>query len=655
MNGKLFINEQYISKLQSGTIEAISKGRDFLRVNLKKIYDAILTNDVLEMKVFWKNSDDSSVNFIQHIIEKADLYAIDMNAEISDIASLLLVPVTIFSKEIGVDFHFEMNETIANEIKDDFNDALSKFEDYLVRVKKNKAFSTQEAYQSAIKYFDGFIAERIIDRQAQELFDKITSYTPEDLPMIKGAYKLAKEAHKDVHRKSGIPYISHPLCVAKILADDKMQGNIVAAALLHDVVEDNSNYSLEDIENHTNILVANYVDAVTQIKNTAESKESKEDADDATFNKLVAMTSSGKKKMEYALYIKAADRIHNLSTISCFPDQKQLEKVKETRTKYLRLFKKHGINRYSTKIEDLCFKIENEELYTRIEKEYNALYHLNEEKMKCIETSISKVLGNVPTLCNVCYNNTVRFECELITEKLLPAQIINTIDSSSTDINKIERYINKHQLPLENIYIVIDGLTSESTIRNFISLFIKAHRDVSEFDNKTHIIKSIEFDNKNEHFILFIQDKYKNNIKCWFMMRKDYNDYQNGFRGGMVENELYSIDDFGEQITVLTRDGDKMKLPKDSCAVDFAYKLHTNMGLSLYEVVINNKLASPITILHENDQIEIKSHTGKHVKRDEVPYEDYTIEVNWLNYVKTESAKKSITRFIQSELAKLKK
>lgn len=656
MDTKLFFDEIFVSQLQNETIETVSKGRDFLRVNLKKIYDAILAKNVLEMKIFWKNADGSSVNFVQHIIEIANLYATDMKAEICDIACLLLVPVIILSEEQGRQFSVDINETLATEFKTYFGTIFSQANDYLTRVKNNKGYDMPKAYNSMIKHIDNLIAEKIIDRQANELFDKVTSYSPEDIILVESAYKFAKEAHKGVVRKSGIPYISHPLCVAKILADDKMQGDIVTAALLHDVVED-TNYTLDDIANKTNMLVANYVDAVTQIKSTAESKTSKEDADDETFKKLMVMTSSGKRKMKYALYIKAADRIHNLSTISCFPDQKQLEKVKETRTKYLRLFKAHGMNRYSMKIEDLCFKIENQKLYTRILKAYEKLFCLNEDNIKCIENSLKKALGNLPKQCSSLYNgpNSIRFECEVVTEKLIPSQILRLIESPTTDINKVERYINKHQIPLENIYVVVDGLTDKSTIRNFISLFIKALDDVAEFDDKTHIVKSIEFDNQKEHFIFFIQDKFKNNVKCLFMMRKNYNDYRNGFNSGTVEKELNTVDDLGEQITVFTRDGNMIKLPKGSCAVDFAYKLHTNMGLSLYEVVINGKQASPTTVLHDNDQIIIKSHTGKNVKRDKVPYEDYTIEVNWLNYVKTETAKKSITRFIQSELAKLKK
>lgn len=657
MDTRLFFDEKLVSKLQNETIESVSKGRDFLRLNLKKMFDIIIDKRILEMRIFWKNTDGSSVNFVQHMIEKANLYATDMSAEISDIASLLLTPVYIFCNHT---ISFEMDKVISNEIKVEYEETLSKAEAYFARVKNNRSFNLNDVYQSTLKFIDGFILEKIISRQAQELFDKIALYTPEDLPMVKNAFNFAKEAHNGVFRKSGIPYISHPLSVAKILANDKMQGDIVAAALLHDVVED-TDYTLEDIANKTNVPVSNYVDAVTQIKNTAETKEGKEDADDETFRKLLAMTSSGKRKIEYALYIKAADRIHNLSTISCFTDQKQLEKVKETRTKYLRLFQEHGMNRYAVKIEDLCFKIENLKLYNRISNSYERLLYLNQDKIKCIENTLKKVLRELPKQCEYYYvqnlngQNLVKFECEVVTEKLVPNQILKLIETPKTDINKVERYINKHLIPLKNIYIVVDGLTDKSTIRNFISMFIKALDNVEEFNSKTHIIKSIEFDDKKEHFILYVQDKYKNNVKCIFMMRKDYNDYQNGFRGGVVQKELYSVDDFGEQITVFTRDGKKMNLPKDSCAVDFAYKLHTNMGLSLYEVVINNKVATPITILHDNDQVIIKSHTGKHIKRDEVPYEDYTIEVNWLNYVKTESAKKSITRFIQSELAKLKK
>lgn len=655
MDTRLFFDEKLVSRLQNETIEMVSKGSDFLRLNIKKMFDAVTNKEVLEMKIFWKNKDDSSVNFVQHSIEIANLYAKDMNAEVGDIACLLLVPFIIIYGEENKIPSFDMEEALISEFKTYFDGILTKVTDYFICTKKNKRYSTQKVYNMMIEYIDNLIAEEIIDRQADELFNKVMSYSPEDLPLVKAACKFAKEAHKGVLRKSGIPYISHPLCVAKILADDKMEGAIVAAALLHDVVED-TDYTLNDIANKANRLVANYVDAVTQIKSTAESTISKEDADDETFEKLMVMTSSGKRKMEYALYIKAADRIHNLSTISCFPDQKQLEKVKETRTKYLRLFKEHGMNRYVMKIEDLCFKIENQKLYNRILSSYESLLYLNQTKTKCIKKSLEKALRNLPKQCEYYYNdkNLVRFECEVVKEKLIPSQILKLIESPTTDINKVERYINKHQIPLENIYIVVDGLTDKSTIRNFISPFIKSLDEVEEFNNRTHIIKSIKFDNKKEQFILYIQDKYKNNVKCLFMMRKNYNDYRNGFTSGIVEKELNTVDDLGEQITVLDRDGKKMKLPKNSCAVDFAFKLHTNMGLSLYEVVINGKQASPTTVLHDNDQITIKSHTKKDVRRDEVPYKDYTIEVNWLNYVKTETAKKSITRFIQSELAKLK-
>lgn len=652
MNDKLYFDNKKVSRLQSETIEKISKGRDFLRASLKKIFDAVLDQSILGLKIFWKNSDGTYVNFAQHIIEKAHLYACDMYAEISDIAILSLTPIALMCSNENL--LLKVNDLIPNEISADYEETLKKVAELFNRVKNNKSYTINDAYQKTLAYIDVFVADRIINRQAQELFDKVASYSPEDLIMIKNAYQFAKDAHNGVPRKSGIPYISHPLCVAKILADDKMEADIVAAALLHDVVED-TDYTLDDVANKTNVLVSNYVDAVTQIKNVAETKEDKEDADDETFQKLMAMTKPGKKKMEYALYIKAADRIHNLSTISCFPDQKQLKKVHETRTKYLRLFKERGMNRYSNLIENLCFMIEDEELYGRISNTYDALYCLNRDGITSIETSISKALGNIPEQCVFCYQDRVRFECEVIPEKLLPSQIVEIIDSPTTDLAKIERYINKHQLPLENIYVVIDGLTPDSNIRNFVSLFIKAHNDVQEFFDKTHIIKNIEFDSEQNHFIVYIQDKYKNNVKCLFMMRKDYNDYQNGFKNGTVEKPLYSVDDFAEQITVYTRDGDEMKLPKDSCAIDFAYRIHTNMGLSLYEVMINDKLATPTTILHNGNRIEIKSHTSKHVKRDDVPYEDYTIEVNWLNYVKTESAKKSITRFIQSELAKLKK
>lgn len=649
---KGYFDKAKIAKFQNETIEILANDSDKARIKLKMMYDAILSDDVVKNQIFWKNTDNSYISYIWHIIKTANLYSKDMRANIVDIVSLLLMPVSIFTKEYGVNFTFNINEMLSMEEKTHFNELFEKSKGFFERVKKNKSFSLQDIYQNTLAFIDTLIAEDIIDRQAEELYDIVRSYAAEDITIIKNAYNFAKEAHKGVMRKSGIPYISHPLSVARILAEDKMQGNIVAAALLHDVAEDTV-FTLDDITERTNIIVSRYVDAVTQIEETAKGEdETKEDIDNRTFEKLLAMTSTGKKKMEYALYIKAADRIHNLSTISCFPDKKQLEKVKETRSKYLRLFKEHNMNNYATQIENLCFKIENEPLYNRVSKEYSKLYRNNVKQIKYIESSLNKVLRAIPMQCNVCYNNSVRFEYEIITKKLIPSQIKNTIDSATVDINKIERYINKHQIPMENIYIVLDGLTDKSTIRSFISLFIKAHNDVEEFLDKTHIIKNIEFNDVEDHFIISIQDKYRNTVKCFFMMRNVYNDYQNGFKSGIVDKELYSIDDLGEQITVYKRDGKPMQLPKDSCAIDFAYRLHTNMGSSLYEVIINGKLASPTTILKNNDKVVIKSHTKK--TEEEVAYDDYTIEVPWLIYVKTNLAKRTITRFLQSELSKIK-
>jgi len=129
-----------------------------LRVNLKKIYDAILTKNVLEMKIFWKNADGSSVNFVQHIIEIANLYATDMKAEICDIACLLLVPVIILSKEQGRQFSFDINEMLGVEFKTYFDNIFSEANDYLIRMKSNKGYNTPKAYNSLIKYIDSLIA-----------------------------------------------------------------------------------------------------------------------------------------------------------------------------------------------------------------------------------------------------------------------------------------------------------------------------------------------------------------------------------------------------------------------------------------------------------------------------------------------------------------
>lgn len=139
MDAKLYFDERKVSKLQNEAIETISKGRDFLRLNLKKIFDAVLDEGILKMKIFWKNDDGVSVNFVQHIIEKANLYATDMNAEICDVASLLLTPVTLICNDLNVSFSFEMDGILANEIKAEYMESLTKATELFTRVKETKS------------------------------------------------------------------------------------------------------------------------------------------------------------------------------------------------------------------------------------------------------------------------------------------------------------------------------------------------------------------------------------------------------------------------------------------------------------------------------------------------------------------------------------
>ena len=203
---------------------------------------------------------------------------------------------------------------------------------------------------------------------------------------VVNAFNLAEKLHNGQMRKDGTPYISHPVAVAKILAELDFDSEMIAAALLHDVVED-CGYTVEEIRQAFNENVANIVDAVTAIEeNEASIKDifydenfKKDSLDDQTFNKLISFG----KQNKLAFYIKFADRLHNLRTIESFSEYKQVEKVKETQKWIIPLAYLLKSKFFYDKLKDECYKVLNRELYTDLSGRYERYFdscksHIND-------------------------------------------------------------------------------------------------------------------------------------------------------------------------------------------------------------------------------------------------------------------------------------
>ena len=377
----------------------------------------------------------------------------------------------------------------------------------------------------------------ICDQMFSKLLKKLSKKGIPDTSCIWSAYQIAKKNHMGQLRKTGEPYIVHPLKVAMILAEVGVESNIIAAAILHDVVED-TEYTLDDIKNEFGEQIAKYVYAVTSVEKEYavslkrdEYASDKYEMDEKTVEKLASYISKD-PRMIFALYIKAADRIHNLSTIDEMNSIKKHNKTDETDTMYLPLFEKFNLNYFTKIIKDLTWRATNIELYKLIKKAYEEMYevnsyHIDEVKeylRDCFASGYKKFCRHVGC--------TSDYDFEIETRKFTPLEVHDMIKGNSAFYESPVKYVQKRYMPVCDFDIIIDTDDEKDTIGSFVTLFIKYYVD-HIINSSASLVITDYYSDKFGRFILNMEDRYRNNIRCCFAMKSDYITYRNGSTRGM--------------------------------------------------------------------------------------------------------------------------
>ena len=233
------------------------------------------------------------------------------------------------------------------------------------------------------------------DKRFEYMIELLSKHHDVDLDIVKKAYAKAKELHYYQKRKDGIPYISHPVEVAIILAELDFGEDAVCAALLHDTVED-CNYTIEQMKKDFNLKIANAVDAVTAIDKTQyiyndenifeDPNFVKSSAEEQTFKKLISIG----KNNPLGFYVKFADRLHNLRTIDTFEYSKQIEKVRETEKWILPIAKALKAQYFDIKIKNECFKILNKIEGQNFFNQYDAYHKSNFKQVNYLLTKFKE-------------------------------------------------------------------------------------------------------------------------------------------------------------------------------------------------------------------------------------------------------------------------
>jgi len=484
---------------------------------------------------------------------------------------------------------------------------------------------------------------KAIARQYKELLKvSYQSLTNEDKKLIRKAFDVAVDAHKDQRRKSGEAYIFHPIAVARIVASEiGLDATSIAAALLHDVVED-TEYTLEDMRELFGESVAKIVDGLTKIANMPIDTDVSLQAEN--FRKMLLTLNEDIR----VIIIKIADRLHNMQTMDAMKRYKQEKIASETLYIYAPLAHRIGMYNIKTELEDLALKYTEPEVYQDI---LNQVKDSKEEQDAYIE-DFSGIIKESLDLENITYSIKGRPKSIYSIRKKMKVQNITYNEVYDKFAIRIvyESEPEEEKFLAWKIYsIVTDHFRSNPTrLRDWISApkstgYEALHITVMgpkgrwvEVQIRSERMNEIAEKGYAAHY------KYKNKedtedvgLDLWLNKLQD--SLENPDMNAVDFVEEFKLNLYAKEIFVFSPKGDLYPLPKGATALDFAFQIHTEIGLSTRGARVNGKLVPLSHVLKSGNQVEI------------ITSKNQTPSANWLDYVTTAKARNKIRASLREE------
>ena len=471
-----------------------------------------------------------------------------------------------------------------------------------------------------------------IDESINQLFSYMAERSSQnEMARIRAAYELASEAHSHQRRKSGEPYIIHPIAVASIVAQELELGdNPIISAFLHDVVED-TEYTIEDIKERFGEDVAFLVGTVTKKKK--EKYEHSKQIDN--YRQILESVHYDVR----ALLIKLADRLHNMRTLDSMRADKQMKIAGETDYFYAPLANRLGLYHIKTELEDLSFRYRCPRDYAMLERELNLERSSDHPRLMRFSEKISEILA----AAGIEARTEVRYR--------KPYSIWRKMQARNSDLRHVDgkhyiRIIYPHDTALSekvislHIYSILTDTFKErpGSVANYIdapkengyqSFHVKLLSEQGIWE-EIHISSERMVRNSR---LGCTAERTEDNLKMWLKKFKTilqelaYDDRDADFMNG-ITSSFYNDD-----IMVLTPKGDRVILPKGASALDFAFEIHSKIGEKAVYARINGKLMSVCTTLRRGDCVEIGTA------------EDAAPRIEWLEHVMTYRAKRFLRNY----------
>ncbi len=478
----------------------------------------------------------------------------------------------------------------------------------------------------------------------QDLLDKIREYHPSyDISQIEKAYRIASKAHEGQKRKSGEPYIIHPLCVGIILAELEMDKETIVAGILHDVVEDTV-MTIDEISKEFSPEVALLVDGVTKLTQLDLSQDKIEIQAENLRKMFIAMAKDIR-----VILIKLADRLHNLRTLQYQTPAKQIEKARETMDIYAPIAHRLGISKIKIELDDLSMQYLYPDVYNELKKEIDERLSAREEFINQMVTEVTGYIkeAGIPAEIDGRVKHFFSIYKKMITQNKTLDQIydifalrikVESVRDCYAALGIIHekykpipgRFKDYIAMPKANMYqslhttlIGHEGRPFEIQIRTYdmhktAEYGIAAHWKYKEGGSGTGTSKEEE------------KMSWLRQILEWQTDTADNKEFMS-----FVKTDL---DIFQDQVYCFTPDGDVKTLPSGSTPIDFAYSVHTAVGNKMVGARVNGRQVPIEYKLKSGDRVEIiTSQNSKGPSRD------------WLNVVQSSQAKTKINQWFRQE------
>ena len=474
-----------------------------------------------------------------------------------------------------------------------------------------------------------------LDGMFEKLLLQMSYFGKPDSKYLREAYEFAYASHNGQRRRTGEPYITHPLGVAMILAENGFDDEVIVSGLLHDISED-CGITIQEIRLRFGDEVADTVDAVTKIEAELVNLEiSPLDLDELSADKLLNAVIDQHNTM--AAYVKCADRIHNLRTIGVDSEEKQRKKAVQTREVLIPVARKLHLHKMEEEMGALCLKIENPEEYNYLTRQYKARVQMSAEVLSG-ENGLIHYVTRAFRDRHPWRRQIIRCDFK---ERGIYSLHKDLSRFENEEIKNAQAGIPK-EIPIYDIFVLLKDdmiLKTDAFLFNSYDLLTEGKAGLRVVDAEMYREEALK--------IFILEDRFRNRYRLFIQNEKDHRKYVHGLMERYDGKSDRDTKDIEGKIPVYLKNGKMAWIDEQATVLDLAFLINPDIGLCAYGATVNNAKAMLYQRLERGDRVVIQTdHNKEHPENDEVH-----ATIRWFEYARTRNATKVLSRWFEKHVS----